>query len=158
MNRHSHRTGRSRLLALLVAPAAASLLVVVAAAAAGRTSRATVRTHSSSLGKILVDAQGRTLYLFEKDKGRRSACYGQCAKFWPPLLTKGKPTAAVAAKASLLGATRRSNGTKQVTYAGHPLYRFSEDLKPGQTKGEGLKFFGGGWYVLSPAGKKIDKD
>jgi predicted lipoprotein with Yx(FWY)xxD motif len=158
MNRHIHRTRRSRLLALLVALAAASLLVVVAAAAADGTSRATVRTHSSSLGRILVDAQGRTLYLFERDKGRRSACYGQCAKFWPPLLTTGKPAAVAGARASLLGTTRRSNGTKQVTYAGHPLYRFAEDMKPGQTKGEGLTFFGGGWDVLSPAGKKIEKD
>jgi predicted lipoprotein with Yx(FWY)xxD motif len=158
MDNHIHRTGRSRLLALLVALAAASVLVVVAAAAAARTGHASVRTHSSSLGKIVVDAQGRTLYLFEKDKGPRSACYGQCAKFWPPLLTNGKPIAAVAAKASLLGTTRRSNGSTQVTYAGHPLYRFVEDKKPGQTKGEGLHFFGGGWYVLSPAGKKIDKD
>ena len=135
-----------------------AIALLVAATVAGAASRAIVKTHSSSLGKILVDAQGRTLYLFEKDKGIRSACYGQCAKFWPPLLTSGKPTAAAGAKASLLGTTRRTNGTKQVTYTGHPLYRFAEDKKPGETKGEGLKFFGGGWYVLMPSGKKIDKD
>ena len=96
--------------------------------------------------------------LLEKDKGRRSSCSGQCAKFWPPLLTSGKPTAGAGAKASLLGTTRRSNGTMQVTYAGHPLYRFTQDKKSGQTRGEGLNFFGASWYVLSPSGKKIDKD
>jgi predicted lipoprotein with Yx(FWY)xxD motif len=120
--------------------------------------KATVGVRTGSLGKYLVDSQGRTLYLFEKDRGRRNSCYGQCAKFWPPLLTGGKPSAASSAKSSLLGTTRRSNGTMQVTYAGHPLYRFTQDKKSGQTTGEGLKFFGASWYVLSPSGKKIDKD
>jgi predicted lipoprotein with Yx(FWY)xxD motif len=107
-------------------------------------------------GRILVDGQGRTLYLFEKDKNGRSACYAQCAKFWPPVLISAKPTASAGAKASLLGTTRRTNGTRQVTYAGHPLYRYLEDTKPGLTKGEGSKAFGAEWYVLSPSGKKID--
>jgi predicted lipoprotein with Yx(FWY)xxD motif len=106
---------------------------------------------------VLVAGHGRTLYLFEKDKGGKSSCYGRCATFWPPVLTSGKPLAGPGAKASLLGMTRRSNGSAQVTYAGHPLYRFLEDKKPGQTKGEGSDAFGAEWYVLSPAGKKIDK-
>lgn len=158
MDTHIDRNGRSRLVALALALASAALLLSLSAGAASGAGRATVKTHSSSLGKILVDAQGRSLYLFEKDKGKRSACYGQCAKFWPPLLTTGKPTAAAGAKASLLGSTRRSNGSMQVTYAGHPLYLFVEDKKPGATKGEGSKAFGAGWYVLSPSGKKIDRD
>jgi predicted lipoprotein with Yx(FWY)xxD motif len=149
---------RSRLATPLLALAAAALLLTLSGVAAGSTSRATVKAHSSSLGKMLVDAKGRTLYLFEKDKGRRSACYGQCAKFWPPLLTVGKPTAAAGSRASLLGTTRRTNGSMQVTYAGHPLYRFLEDKKPGETKGEGSKLFGAGWYVVRPTGMKIDKD
>jgi predicted lipoprotein with Yx(FWY)xxD motif len=111
---------------------------------------------SSRLGRIVVDNKGRTLYLFEKDKNRRSACYGTCATYWPPLLTHGKPVARLGAKQSLLGTTRRANGSKQVTYGGHPLYRFSLDTKPGQTTGEGLNDFGGGWDVVSPAGKKIE--
>ena len=113
---------------------------------------------SSPLGRILVDSKGRTLYLFEKDTTRRSACYGLCTTYWPPLLTHGKPQARVGAKQSLLGTTRRRNGAEQVTYAGHPLYRFSGDTASGQTNGEGLTDFGAGWYALSPAGKKIDSD
>jgi predicted lipoprotein with Yx(FWY)xxD motif len=112
----------------------------------------------SALGRIIVDSKGRTLYLFEKDKKRRSACYGQCATYWPPLLTRGKPVARAGAKQMLLGTTRRTNGSRQVTYAGHPLYRFVQDRKPGQTNGEGSQAFGGGWDALSPAGKKIESD
>jgi predicted lipoprotein with Yx(FWY)xxD motif len=111
---------------------------------------------SSRLGRIVVDGKGRTLYLFEKDKHGRSACYGACATHWPPLLTHGKPVARHGLKQSLLGTTRRANGSQQVTYGGHPLYRFSLDRKPGQTTGQGLQDFGGGWDVVSPAGKKIE--
>jgi predicted lipoprotein with Yx(FWY)xxD motif len=114
-----------------------------------------VGTANSPLGRIVVDGKGRTLYLFEKDKNRRSACYGLCATYWPPLLTRGKPAAGRGVKGSLLGVTRRANGTMQVTYAGHPLYRYLQDTGPGQTFGQGSRDFGGGWYVVSPAGKKI---
>jgi predicted lipoprotein with Yx(FWY)xxD motif len=151
-------TGRLRLLAALLALAAAALLVALAAAGATGASRATVMTRSTSLGRIIVNGQARTLYLFEKDKGGKSACYGACASFWPPLLTSGKPHAGPGAKASLLGTTKRKNGALQVTYAGHPLYRYKLDTKPGQTKGEESNAFGAKWYVLSPAGKKIEKD
>ena len=113
---------------------------------------------SSALGRMIVDSRGRTLYLFEKDKNRHSACFGQCATYWPPLLTHGKPVARVGARQSLLGMTRRANGSRQVTYAGHPLYRFVQDRKPGQTNGEGSQAFGAGWEALSPAGKKIETD
>lgn len=144
--------------AAVLALAALAILVTAGAVGAKTKSGAMVRTRSTSLGKIIVDAQGRTLYLFEKDKNGRSACSGQCAKFWPPLLTSGKPRAGAGVKASLLGTTRRSDGRMQVTYARHPIYRFLEDKGPGQTKGEGTKFFGAEWYVLAPSGKKIDKD
>jgi predicted lipoprotein with Yx(FWY)xxD motif len=157
VNKHT-RQSRGAWLSLGLALAGVALAVSVTAAGASLASGTTVKAHSSSLGKIIVNSQGRTLYLFEKDKGSHSACYGQCAKFWPPLITSGKPTAAAGVKASLLGTTRRSNGSMQVTYAGHPLYRFLKDTKAGQTKGEGLKFFGASWYVVAPNGKKIDKD
>jgi predicted lipoprotein with Yx(FWY)xxD motif len=117
-----------------------------------------VKVASSSLGRIVVDGSGRTLYLFEKDKNPRSACYGQCAKYWPPLLTRGAPLARAGAEQSLLGTTIRTNGGKQVTYAGHPLYRFVADTAAGQTNGEGIRDFGAGWDVLSPAGGKIEAD
>jgi predicted lipoprotein with Yx(FWY)xxD motif len=158
MNLQVGRSGLSRLVAVLIAVAASALLLAAASWARSEAGAAAVGAHRSSLGKVLVDSRGRTLYLFERDKNDRSACYGQCATFWPPLLTSAKPSAAAGVSASLLGTTRRINGSMQVTYAGHPLYRFAEDTKPGQTKGEGLKFFGGNWYVVAPSGKKIDKD
>jgi predicted lipoprotein with Yx(FWY)xxD motif len=119
---------------------------------------ARVAARSSKLGRIIVDSKGRTLYLFEKDKHGRSACYGACATYWPPLRTHGKPVARAGAKQRLLGTTRRRNGSRQVTYAGHPLYRYVGDTKPGQTTGEGSQDFGAGWDALTPAGKKIEAD
>jgi predicted lipoprotein with Yx(FWY)xxD motif len=145
-------------LATFVFALALSLAVgLKGALARGSSSRATVATAHSKLGRIIVDGRGRTLYLFEKDRHMRSACYGACATYWPPLLTHGKPIAAHGARTSLLGMTRRRDGHEQVTYAGHPLYRYIQDTKPGQTNGEGLHFFGGGWDALSPAGKKIER-
>ena len=146
---------------IIVAGLAVALAVAVGSASAathapGRS--ATVGTAASSLGRILVDSGGRTLYLFEKDKRGSSACSGLCTSYWPPLLTKGKPVASKGAEKSLLGSIRRADGTRQVTYAGHPVYFFSGDTKRGQTNGEGLTDFGAGWYVLSAAGKKIDRD
>ena len=146
-------------LATLTAVAALAGGLSAASAASHSAARAaTVKTAASSLGRILVDGRGRTLYLFEKDRRGRSSCAGACAAYWPPLLTHGKPVAGGGARQSLLGITRRGNGTKQLTYAGHPLYRFTGDTKPGQTTGQDLHDFGAGWYVLSPAGKKIEKD
>jgi predicted lipoprotein with Yx(FWY)xxD motif len=147
---------------VLLAGAAAAVAVVLATAAAAvakpTAHAATVATARTGLGQIVVDGRGRSLYLFEKDSRSRSACSGLCATYWPPLLTSGKPLAIKGAKPSLLGSIRRSDGTRQVTYAGHPVYFFSGDAKRGQTNGEGLKDFGGGWYVLAPTGKKIDND
>jgi predicted lipoprotein with Yx(FWY)xxD motif len=119
---------------------------------------ASVNVAKVKLGAVLVGTGGRTLYLFEKDHGTTSACSGACAQAWPPLTTSGTPQASGAVKASLLGTTKRSDGTMQVTYAGHPLYLFQGDSAAGQTNGEGSKAFGAGWYVLTPAGKKIDED
>ena len=116
----------------------------------------TVDLRATKLGKILVDAKGMTLYLFEKDRRNKSACAGACAKVWSPLLVKGKPTAGGGVKASLLGTTRRKSGV-QVTYNGHPLYHFSGDKKPGDARGEGSKAFGAEWYVLSAKGAKVEK-
>jgi predicted lipoprotein with Yx(FWY)xxD motif len=117
-----------------------------------------VAVASSGLGRILVDGRGRTLYLFEKDKHGKSACAGQCAAFWPPLIASGKPLATAGAKASLLGTTKRADGRFQVTYNHHPLYRFVKDTKKGQTNGEEVDAFGGEWYALSPAGAKVEKN
>ena len=125
-------------------------------AASGPPARAaTVAAAPSGLGRILVDSRGRTLYLFEKDRKGTSACSGFCTAYWPPLLAKGKSLASKGAKRSLLGSIRRADGTRQVTYAGHPLYLFSGDTKRGQTNGQGLTDFGAPWYALTPAGKTI---
>jgi predicted lipoprotein with Yx(FWY)xxD motif len=140
---------------ILVALAAVTSLAA-GALASNVGSGATVSTGSSSLGRILVDGKGRTLYLFEKDRRDRSACSATCTTYWPPLLTHAKPTAGRGVKASLLGTIRRAAGTTQVTYAGHPLYRYLPDTKPGQTNGQDSHDFGAGWYVLSSAGKKIE--
>ena len=128
-----------------------------ALAATDSQSGTRVSAASSSLGRIIVDGRGRTLYLFEKDKRGHSACSGACAMYWPPVITRGKPIAGQGVKTSLLGTIRRANGARQVTYAGHPLYRYLLDTKSGQTNGEGLQDFGAGWDVLSPAGKKIER-
>jgi predicted lipoprotein with Yx(FWY)xxD motif len=141
----------------LAAVAAIGLSAGVAAGAAGPSGPAKVGVRSTSLGKVLVNSKGVTLYLFEKDKHGKSACSGACAKNWPPLLTKGKPTASGGASSSKLGTTKRSDGTTQVTYGGHPLYTFVVDKnKPGSTKGEGVDAFGAEWYVVGTNGKKIE--
>jgi predicted lipoprotein with Yx(FWY)xxD motif len=142
----------------LIVAAALSLAGLSSALAAGDSvSRAvSVSTAKTNLGKIIVNGSGRTLYLFEKDKRGRSACSGACATYWPPLITHGKPMAAGAAKQALLGTIKRSNGSRQVTCAGHPVYTYLLDTRRGQTKGEGSTLFGAGWDALSPAGKKIE--
>ena len=117
-----------------------------------------MKTGGSSLGRIVVDGRGpHAVPVREGHRARHSACSGACAAYWPPLLATGKPIAGPGAKPSLLGTIRRGDGTKQVTYAGHPLYRFVLDTKPGQTRGEGLQDFGAGWDALTPAGAKIEK-
>ena len=116
-----------------------------------------IQLRMAPLGRILVDRQGRTLYLFEKDAGGSSSCYGACASIWPPLTTTAAPKAA-GGLTRPLGTTKRSDGTTQVTYNGHPLYTYAGDSAAGQTNGEGLDQYGGGWDVLAPDGDKIESD
>ena len=117
---------------------------------------ASVALATSNLGKVLVDGQGRTLYLFEADNGTASTCTGACASSWPPLTTADAPIAGAGVSASKLGTARRSDGTTGVTYNGHPLYRFAGDSAPGQATGQGSDAFGAEWYVLSAAGNPIE--
>jgi predicted lipoprotein with Yx(FWY)xxD motif len=109
---------------------------------------------TSSLGTVLVNSQGRTVYLFKADVGTKSACTSACATAWPPLLATGNPTAGTGLTASKLGTTTRSGGERQVTYNGHPLYLFIKDQKPGQTNGQGVTAFGAPWFALTPAGNR----
>src|ERR1700721_2070177 len=129
----------------IVGGLALSPLAVAACGGGGATASTTppkvstpppsVGTASTGLGTILVDSQGRTLYLFTHDSGSTSTCTGACAAAWPPLVTNGAPTATTGAMASLLGTTKRADGTTQVTYNGHPLYRFGKEAGPGQPTG-----------------------
>jgi len=110
--------------------------------------------NAQKLGMILVDSNGMTLYDFHKDKGTTSSCYGPCAEGWPPMLTEGEPTVGNGASSSKLGTTKRKDGTMQVTYAGHPLYTFVEDKKPGEANGNDVSAFGGQWYALKGNGEE----
>jgi predicted lipoprotein with Yx(FWY)xxD motif len=138
---------------------AASLCLLAAALAApgvAVAAPATVKVSDSRYGSILVDGSGRTLYLFTRDRGGKSRCYGDCATAWPPLLTSGgEPRAAGDADATRLGTTRRKGGRTQVTYAGHPLYRYVGDRKAGQILCQDVDEFGGTWLVVSPAGRAV---
>ena len=116
---------------------------------------ATVGISNTGIGAVLVDSQGRTLYLFKADQGTKSACTGACAGAWPPLLVTGKPTAAGNVDASLLGTTTRPEGKTQVTYNGHPLYRFAQDQSPGETNGQGVSAFGASWFAVNSAGSQV---
>jgi predicted lipoprotein with Yx(FWY)xxD motif len=122
---------------------------------AAGSSATVVSTAKTSLGRVLVNSRGHTLYLFGKDRNGKSACSGQCASFWPPLIASGKPTVLGGAKASLIGVIKRADGRRQVTYNHHPLYTFVKDVKKGQTHGEGVSAFGSKWYAVSPAGAKV---
>lgn len=143
--------------------AAATLLLTFAvgvgvAFAHRATVTGTVNLRATSLGKVLVSANGHALYLFKHDSGSISSCYGTCATDWPPLLTKAaKPSGGSGVRASLLGTTRRKDGKLQITYHGHPLYWFFLDKKAGQTNGEGQNFFGGKWYLVDATGAAVVK-
>jgi predicted lipoprotein with Yx(FWY)xxD motif len=110
--------------------------------------------NAQKLGMVLVDSNGMTLYDFHKDKGTTSSCYGPCAEGWPPMLTEGEPTVGNGAMSSKLGTTERKDGTMQVTYAGHPLYTFVEDKKPGEANGNDTSAFGAQWYALKGNGEE----
>jgi predicted lipoprotein with Yx(FWY)xxD motif len=142
--------------AALSGPAAPAAVPSIAPA-----SMSGVRIGAAALapGTALVDAGGRALYLFEADQGSTSACNGPCAQIWPPLLDGGAPpVASGGVQATLFGSTARADGTRQVTYNGHPLYYFTGDKNAGETRGQGLDRFGAPWYVVTPAGDKIDPD
>jgi predicted lipoprotein with Yx(FWY)xxD motif len=164
-NRQSVSTDRviggltwNRIVAVMVA-AALGVVGFLAASSIARSatrSSATVSLRKTTLGMVLVTANGRTLYLFGKDRNDRSACSASCAQFWPPLLSRGKPTAGPGVKAALLGTTRRSSGSSlQVTYDKHPLYTYALDRRAGQTKGEGISAFGATWHAVSAKGTAI---
>jgi predicted lipoprotein with Yx(FWY)xxD motif len=124
-------------------------------AAAGSSTAMTVDVHAANGASFLTDSLGRSLYLFASDTGSKSTCSAACVTVWPPLIAKGAPTAGTGATAGDLGTIARSDGTKQVTYDGHPLYYFSGDSAAGQTNGEGVNGFGAPWYLVAPSGQQV---
>ncbi|CAN5260155.1 hypothetical protein BH09ACT8_BH09ACT8_56790 [soil metagenome] len=126
--------------------------------AAAPSGPAGIATAQTPLGTDLTDSNGRAVYLFVADKGVTSTCTGPCTQEWPPLTTTGSTTAGPGANSALLSTSPRPDGTVQVTYNGHPLYYYDDDKGPGTTAGQGVTSFGANWYLLNPAGAKIDKD
>jgi predicted lipoprotein with Yx(FWY)xxD motif len=153
----------------LAAPLAVALLAAAAcssgsssssgstsAAGSGSSASSTViTTKTSSGGSFLTNSAGRAIYLFMADSSGKSNCSGACAAAWPPVIAAGQPTAAGGAQATDLSTITRSDGTKQVTYDGHPLYYFEGDTGPGTDKGQGLDNFGAVWYLVAPSGSSI---
>ena len=143
------------LLAVAVAGAASAATVASAQSspAAHPSHAVTVQLRHTSLGSILVNSSGRTLYEFTRDHARRNSCaaISGCAAVWPSLKASGHPTGGAGVKASLLS---RTSGN-QVTYAGHPLYTYSADYGPGETSYVGVKEFGGTWYAVNAAGGAV---
>jgi predicted lipoprotein with Yx(FWY)xxD motif len=124
----------------------------------GAESGAAVLTvaRAPEVGAVLVDAAGFTVYDFHKDKGATSSCYGACEGVWPPVLTEGKPQVGEGASAAKLGTTKRRDGSVQVTYAGHPLYTYAADKKPGEANGQDIDSFGAEWYALQSSGAEAE--
>jgi len=141
----------------LVIAVAVALTAALAVSATGHAagSAAALKTRHGKIGTFLVDGHGHTLYLFQKDKTTRSRCSGACATDWPPLLTSGKAKPSGGVRKALLGTTKRSDGSTQVTYKGHPLYTYSGDQKAGDTNGQGVSAYGARWYAMGPAGKRV---
>jgi predicted lipoprotein with Yx(FWY)xxD motif len=148
----------------LAAPLAVALLAAAAcsssgsssgSAASGSASSTVITTKTSSGGSFLTNGAGRAIYLFMADSTGKSACDGACAAAWPPVIATAQPTATGSAQASGLSTITRSDGTKQVTYDGHPLYYFQGDTGPGTDKGQGLDNFGAQWWLVAPTGSSI---
>ena len=137
-------------------PVASSPSPAASPIASPRPAETSIGVASTRLGKVLVGPNGRTVYLFLADTATRSACNSAgCVQAWPPVLTTGAPKAAAGVNASLLGTIKRADGTTEVTYAGHPLYYFISDRKPGDVTGQGIDAFGAPWYVVAPSGLQI---
>ena len=146
-------------------PVAAGLLAAACGSAAGSTSAGApasgpatatvIESHAGSAGSFLTNGSGRAVYLWAADSMNKSTCSGACAGLWPAVTTTGKVTAADGANTADLGTITRSDGSKQVTYGGHPLYYFAGDSGPAQTSGQGSDDFGAKWWLVAPAGTEI---
>lgn len=138
----------------------AAVLALVFASLAGLAQAAEQEkvgvSQKQPFGKYLTADEGRSVYMFTADSRGKSACDGACAQAWPPVMTSGKAKAASGVNAAMLGTIKRQDGATQVTYNGMPLYYFTRDQKPGSTMGQNIDHFGGEWYLVSPAGTKLE--
>jgi predicted lipoprotein with Yx(FWY)xxD motif len=170
MSKEIMRTlSRKLTLAAVAAPIGAAALIATACSSSSHTSSpagapagpaspassVTVKTQNGPLGSYLADGSGRALYLFASDTRSTSSCSGACAAAWPPLTAKGSVSAIDGASTGDIATISRPDGTKQVTYAGHPLYYFAGDSGAGQTNGQGVDGFGALWWIVAPSGQKI---
>jgi len=137
------------------APAASPAGASSSSAGASSSGVTVITTAKSSAGTVLASSSGRAVYLWAKDTGDMSNCNGACAGAWPPVTTTGTATASGGAKASDIGTITRSDGTKQVTYDGHPLYYFAGDSGPGTASGQGSDAFGAKWWLVAPTGSDV---
>jgi predicted lipoprotein with Yx(FWY)xxD motif len=149
---------RHLLLILLAALAVGAATATVVAASSGGSAHHSLELRKTGLGRVVVDGKAHTLYRFLHDTGTMSRCSGACASEWPPALVKGKPTAGKGLAKRQVGTTRRADGTRQLTYRGHPLYRFAGDAnRPGAINGQGITAFGGRWWVVDAKGRSVTK-
>jgi predicted lipoprotein with Yx(FWY)xxD motif len=138
-----------RTLTIFSALAASLVLATPLGATASATS---VTSHASKYGRVLFDGRGFALYAFTADARGRSTCTGDCARNWPPYIVKGAGSAGRGTRSGLLGTTTRRDGSRQLTYAGHPLYYYVGDRKAGQILCQNVSEFGGLWLVVRPNG------
>jgi predicted lipoprotein with Yx(FWY)xxD motif len=115
----------------------------------------TIKVRRTRYGRMLVDGRGRALYLFTREGGAKPRCYGPCADAWPVFYARGSVRAGTGADQSLVGTTRRNDGRKQATYAGHPLYYYVTDRRPGQVTCQNVAEYGGTWLVVGPSGAAV---
>jgi predicted lipoprotein with Yx(FWY)xxD motif len=136
-------------------PASTRAPIATAAASTAGAKGPKLKITASDYGQILTSGRGRSLYLFTADQGKASNCSGDCATAWPPYIIKSKPVAGPGARSGKIGTTRRSDGSLQATYAGHPVYFYEGDDEPGEVLCQAVNEFGGYWYVLRGSGKAV---
>ncbi|MCE3266735.1 MAG: hypothetical protein K0S15_1444 [Solirubrobacterales bacterium] len=151
------RNGWGRMRRTLLATALLAIFTMAGFGAPGATAKklgVKLQVKGSEYGKVLMNGGGKALYLFTKDRKGRSDCYGECAEAWPPFLTRGRPVAGRGVKAGRLGTFERDDGTRQVTYAGHPVYFYVHD-SPGEILCQDVFEFSGRWLLLRGSGRAV---
>lgn len=147
---------RARLLLIAVTLVAAIAPASAAMAASGAPRHAVVIAEKSRYGTVLFNGNHRAIYLFTKEQpGSRPACFGACARAWPPVLTRDAPRAGAGAVPSRLGSVSRGDGSRQVTYRGRPLYFYIGDTAPGEITCQDVYEFGGDWLLVAPNGRAV---